>query len=515
MKVAFINDSCERLGVEHISAVLKQYGHTVKLFTDSQLFDDENFTIRFLANCFDCKNELISAVCAFQPDLICFSVVTDFYQWACYLARKVKFAMNVPVIFGGIHATSVPDKVLQQDCVDMICRGEGEFALRDLVESMKRGIIDYTIPNIWFKKNGCIIKNDLRPLIEELDSLPFPDKDLFYEASPHFSQCYFLMTSRGCAHACSYCCNSFLRKIYHLKGTYLRFRSVENVINELILSKQKYGIKIVRIHDDDFFAHSVCWLEEFAEQYPVLIQAPFTCFAHPDSVTKEKAMLVKKAGCHDVEIGVQSISARTRCQVLNRDVSDKQIDSSFRILKYAGIGVIADNIMGLPHQGNEELLDLVKFYNKNRILKIYCFGFRHYPATDIVEYSKEAKLLTKEDVSNLEEGINVKTFIQSGDILSHEAKQLQTFLAFLLYLPERVNDYILRKKLYRFFIPLPYFILVVFSNWLRIPYRYNWALHITLSRYRTHIYKNIKNRYYFLWRWYTKNVLAREYKNKF
>ena len=494
MKIAFVNDSCERLGVEYISAVLKQHGHTVKLFADPQLFDDENFTIPPLARFFDQKDELVARVKAFQPDLVGFSVVTDFYQWACRLARRIKAEMDVPVLFGGIHPTSVPDKVLQQDCVDMVCRGEGEYALRDLVNSMQVGAIDYATPNIWFKKDGRVIQNDVRPLIEDLDSLPFADKDLFYEASPHFSRCYFLMTNRGCAYACSYCCNSFLKKFYHEKGRYLRFRSATNVIQELTRAKQKYGINMIRIHDDDFLTHDVPWFEEFAEKYSTLIRAPFACFTHPNSVTETKARLLKKAGCHDIEVGVQSISSDTRHHILNRRVSDEQLSRSLQILKDAGIKVITDNILGLPHQGDAELLDLIKFYNKNRIMKIYCFGFRHYPATDIVEYSKNAKLLTDEDVDNLENGVNVKTFIQSGDILNREAKQLQTFFAFLLYLPEKVNDYILKRKLYRFFIPLPYYILVIFSNWLRIPYRYNWALHITVCRYRTYAFKKIMNK---------------------
>jgi radical SAM superfamily enzyme YgiQ (UPF0313 family) len=494
MKIAFVNDSCERLGVEYISAVLKQHGHTVKLFADPQLFNDENFTIAPLARFFDQQDELLAQVQAFQPDLVGFSVVTDFYQWACALARRIKTVMDVPVLFGGIHATSVPEKVLKQDCVDMVCRGEGELALLDLANSMEQGRMNYAIPNIWFTKNGRIIKNDVRPLIEDLDALPFPDKDLFYEASPHFSKCYFLMTNRGCAYACSYCCNSFLKKFYHSKGRYLRFRSAANVIAELELAKQKYGIKMVRIHDDDFLTHDVPWFEEFAEKYSTRIQAPFACFTHPNSVTEIKARLLKKAGCHDIEVGVQSISAETRSGVLNRNVSDEQLIRSLKILKDAGIKVVTDNILGLPHQGQEELLDLIKFYNKNRIMKIYCFGFRHYPATDIVEYSRNAGLLTDEDVDNLENGVNVKTFIQSGDILSREAKQLQTFFAFLLYLPEQINNYILEKKLYRFFIPLPYYILVIFSNWLRIPYRYNWALHITVCRYRVYTFKKIKNK---------------------
>lgn len=497
MKIAFVNDSCERLGVEYISAVLKSAGHQTKLFADPQLFDDENITFKPLSRFFDCKKKIISGLKAYKPDLVGISVVTDFYQWACTTAKMIKEEMDVPIIFGGIHPTSVPERVIKNDFVDMVCVGEGEYPVLELANSMKKGSIDYSIKNIWFKRNGQIIQNEVRPLIEDLDSLPMPDKDLFYSASPHFSQCYYIMTSRGCTYSCSYCCHSYLKKIYKNKGTYLRRRSVENVIQELKIAKERYGIDMLRFHDDDLLSSNIGWFEEFAHRYKSYINLPYACFIHPNTLTEEKAKLLKFSGCHDVEIGIQSISEKTRLEILNRPVSHKQLVKAIQILNSCGLNIITDNILGIPNQNIKEIIDLLKFHNENRVMKIYCFGFRHYPKTDIIEYSRKYFNLSNTDITNLEDGINVKAFIQGGDIFNREIKQLQTFFPFLLYFPKSMNNFLIKLRLYRFFPSLPYFITVIFSNWLRIPYRYNWALHITISRYRHFALKKLRGKFYF------------------
>ncbi len=483
MKIAFVNDSCERIGVEYLSAALKAAGHETRLFVDPQLFDDENVSIKSLARVFDHKKKIIAELKAYQPDLVGISVVTDFYQWAIHMTKMIKASMDVPIILGGIHPTSVPERVISNPSVDMVCVGEGEAAIVELANSMAMGRVDSAIRNIWFKKGGVIVRNEVRPLVEDLDTLPLPDKALYYAASPHFSECYYIMTSRGCAHACSYCCHSCLKKIYEGKGTYLRRRSVDGVIAELRRAVDGSFRKMVRFHDDDLLAHTREWLEDFAVKYKAQIALPFACFIHPNTVAEEKVALLKSAGCHDVEMGVQSIVEATRKNILRRAVSQDRLLDAMRILREQDMNVITDNILGIPGQDVEEAVDLLRFYNENRVMKIYCFGFRYYPHTEIVGASRAAALLSDEDIVKIEEGVGAKAFIQGGDHWDAMTRKIQTFFTFLLYFPKGFNRFIIERRLFRFFPALPYFIGVIFSNWLRIPFKYNWALHITISRY--------------------------------
>ena len=187
MKVAFVNNSNESLGVEYLSAYLKGHGHSAEVFVDPQLFNDENIKADFLHRFFTYKEKLVRDICAYSPDLIGFSVVSDFYPWACIIAQEIKKYCNIPVIFGGIHPTSMPDEVINNSFVDMICLGEGEQALLEVVERLKTGAWPDDVANIWVKSAGGIKKNGLRPLINDLDTLPFPDKILFSNVSPQYN----------------------------------------------------------------------------------------------------------------------------------------------------------------------------------------------------------------------------------------------------------------------------------------------------------------------------------------
>ena len=194
------------------------------------IFDDKNyFYIPFLYKLFDCKDKVIEKIIASKPDIIAISVFTDNYSWALYISGKVKERLNVPVIFGGIYPTSCPEVIIQEDCVDIVCIGEGEYPMSELLESMENGEIDYTIKNLWFKKNGEIIKNLARPL-NEIDEYPIYDKELF-ENDIDMGDCYTALTSRGCPYRCSYCSQNFLAKFYGHQD--MRRMNIDKVISEL------------------------------------------------------------------------------------------------------------------------------------------------------------------------------------------------------------------------------------------------------------------------------------------
>ena len=294
MRVVFVwTGASESIGIEYLSSVLKKVGHQTSLVFDHNLFDDKRYlSIKWLAKLFNKRKKVVEDILRAKPELVMFSVFTYSYNWACSIAKELKRHSDVPVIFGGIHVSSVPDVVIKNDFVDMICIGEAEEAVVELAEALSEQKTYYHIKNLWFKDNGQIIKNDLRSLANDLDSRPFPDKKLFLTEFPIFNE-YTIMTGRGCPYSCSFCFNSFYKEIYNGKGKYYRRRSVENVILELIDAKKKYKIKKVHFFDD-IFTIDRPWLLKFLMQYKKKIKLPFQCLAHFDTVDRPLLVLLKK-----------------------------------------------------------------------------------------------------------------------------------------------------------------------------------------------------------------------------
>jgi len=448
MKIAFINDSSERLGIASIAAVLQRHGHDVDIFIDHQHFKDENININWLHNIFDRRKQLIARLKHFNPDIVGFSVVSDFYLWACQMAKLVKEDLNVPIIFGGIHPTSSPDRVINNKFVDMVCIGEGEYPLLEIVESLKRGSLDYSIKNIWFKKDGQIIKNELRPLISALDELPLPLKDLYYSKGDHFSKSYYIMASRGCVYSCSYCCHSFLREIHKGKGQYFRQRSVDNIIKELLLAKEKYKIRHVRFFDDSL-GSNIKWLEEFSKKYSDEIKIPFMCYMHPNHISKRSIDLLKYSGCCEIEIGVQSLNKEIRKHILNRTVETEVIRNSINIIREARISIVADNIVGLPNQTENDIIEMATFYNENRVNRIYFFWLRCYPGTPITELAKQRGIINKTQYEEIMDGHVTRPFSRGGSNINKEWLGFQFFIFISQLLPKNFVRWLIKKKAYK------------------------------------------------------------------
>jgi len=483
MKIAFVNDAFEKIGVEYIAAVLKRNGHTVKLFYDPQLFDDENMSLWPLKKIFSYRKKIVHDVVSYKPDVVAFSVVSDFYSWASELAFLIKKETQVPIIFGGIHPTSVPEHVIMDPSVDVVCVGEGEYPFLEFVQNIQKGKIDYSVSNLWFKVKGKIIKNPIRPLISHLDMLPFPDKDLFFDVSGHFQKTYFVSTGRGCPFECSYCYNSFARRLYEGKGFYVRRRSPGNVIEELALAKKRYKINFIRFNDDTF-TYDIEWIKNFATLYKQHINLNFSCFAHPNTISEDLLVALKNAGCCEVEIGVQTFSEKIRQEVLNRFTSTQQIERAIALVNNSGMQISVNNMLGIPWQTEEEIQDLARFYNKNRVGRLYMYGLRYYPRTNITEFAYEKGILSSRDIERIEQGEEVLPFTCGGHAQKNkEFGGFMTLFALLPYLPSRVNEAILKWRLYKIMPSLPYHILILFTNWFRIPFKYNWMLRRTIIRY--------------------------------
>ena len=452
MKIAFVNDSCQRLGIQYISSMLKQGGHQTRLFIDPLLFYDEVLSWRRLNKLFDYKKSIIGQLKQYKPDLIGFSVVTDFYQWACELAAAIKKEMNVPIIFGGIHPSSVPERVIKNDFVDIVCVGEGEYPMLELAESVKKGQIDYSIKNLWFKKDGKIIANQLRPLIDDLDSLPFADQEIYRNASPHFKKGYYIAADRGCPYICSYCFHSYMRETYRGKGKYLRQRSVENVICELEQAKRCYTPDLI-FFLDDCFGRDLDWLRKFAIGYKKRIGINFHCSMFPGNVSLESLRLLKYAGCREIEIGVQTWDEKLRANLLQRVVSNEAMERAMLWIKKSGINLVSGEILGIPGETKDGLKQTVEIYGRIRPQRTFFFTLKYYPKTAIMRYACENNFFSKAEQEDILDGKHGQQISKGGDVTNGYVIQKISLFFLAKFLPLNIIMFIMRNNLYRYFPP--------------------------------------------------------------
>ena len=215
MKVLFVNEYLpqEMLGLMWLSRAIKDAGHQTKAL-------------------FIPDKQWLAKIKEYDPDVLCYSVTTGIHTYMLEINRKVKeVAPRALSIFGGPHPTFSPEMV-EEDGVDAVCRGEGEFAMVELLNKLAAGEDYYDTDNFFFKhkRTGEIIKNGQRPLIQDIDELGYPDRDLVYDAGEIYrnSDRKVFVSQRGCPMPCSFCCHHAMKKkIYNARnGEYVRKRTV-------------------------------------------------------------------------------------------------------------------------------------------------------------------------------------------------------------------------------------------------------------------------------------------------
>lgn len=468
MKIVFVVIGTENLAVEFLSGYLKSLGHEVELVFDPQLFASEAVSISGLKNFFDKKEKLAKLIVSKNPDLVGFSVFTINYQRCLQLAKLVKkLNKNIPIIFGGIHPTSVPEVVIKEPCIDMVCVGEGEFALRDLLEN-KQGKTD--IKNIWFKKGRRIIKNSNRSLISDLNLMPFPDKDLFYSIYPGFmNDDYMALSSRGCPFTCTYCGNNVLRRLYCGLGPLVRRRSPKNICDELVLMKRKYNFKKITFADD-IFVQDIKWLKNFTKNFKKRVNLPYVMLTHPCLITYPIAKLLKESGCFLLMFGLQSACEKTRFNILKRYESNEQVLKAAQHCHKANLNFSIDHIFNIPTEGVREYEEAVVFYNKLRPSVIHSYQLQYFPGTEIIQTAIKEKIIKKSEVNKINRGLTSTSLVvgiggKDNFQSKHSYNNFQLLFTILPLLPQEWVNFIIKHKLY-FFNFSPPLILNVFFKFI-------------------------------------------------
>jgi radical SAM superfamily enzyme YgiQ (UPF0313 family) len=375
------------IGLGIIAACLKQKGHEIQGITVYST-DDEDEELE----------QIETEITRFEPDLIGFSSVSNQYHHVKKIISHLRGrGITTQTLLGGIHATVDPESVLEEGYIDIVCRGEGEEAAVELVEKLERNEDLSDVKNIWFKKDGEITKNDLRPLVEDLGTLPFADSSLFgfQDILEKRDGWLNILVGRGCPYKCSYCVNHYLQKI-HQRNSLYRIRPIDHVLEEIAEIEKAHEIKVINFIDDTFTLRKE-WVVQFCEAYAKKFKYPFAILARATNFDREIAQALKKAGCIEVKIGIESGVKRIREEILNRKIPNRVIEDVFKIAKDVGLRAWAFNMIGMPTETKEELLETIKLNAKIRPYIMRVSIIFPYKGTAFYESCKKKGILDESE----------------------------------------------------------------------------------------------------------------------
>lgn len=404
----------DHLGLMTITAYLKRYGHEAVILVKHE---EKNF---------------IKKVASLNPDVVGFACTTGIHSVALQdIVNIKKFLPKVVTLMGGPHATFVPE-IVEKEGLDIACRGEGEEALVELCNRIdqKREYVD--VKNLWVKREDKIYKNDIRPLIEDLDVLPFPDRSHydFYKVLKRMPSRH-IATGRGCVFNCSFCSNGALKSMYKGKGKFVRRRSVGHVLEEIKQLQKRHYVKYISFEDDDILDNHE-WMKEFLSAYKQQIQLPFICLARFDNLTEEMTFLLKDSGCYLLELGIDSGNETVRERLLNKSLKTSEIIHGASLLKKHKLKFRAYNIIGFPGETVDEALDTLDLNTKIKTDFPAAFVWQPYPQTHLAK--KRVQDGGEEvDYADFSPSFLNKSIIKQENI--KELECLQKLFSFLVRVP--------------------------------------------------------------------------------
>lgn len=327
-----------------------------------------------------------------RPDLLAMSVLTPSFPYLYRLLRDVKARHDIPSVVGGPHATHFPE-IIKEEGIDYVYRGEGEKGFLRFLARLEAGGAMDDVMNLTWLDGGEARSNPLLPLIEDLDSLAFPDRDLLSGYSQFAaSDVRSVMASRGCPYQCSYCFNNQYQGLYKDLGQKLRVRSVDNVVAECRELKERYGTRMIHFFDD-IFPFKPSWVEEFADKYQREVGLPFITNTSFNVSSEHYISCLARAGCKCLLIGVETGNEYFREKILFRKMKNRMMVEKAALIHSKGIKIYTQNLIGIPHGSLE--LDIETLRLNMALEADYAGAYlcQPYPGTPIEKIAKEAGIL--------------------------------------------------------------------------------------------------------------------------
>ena len=384
MNIAFVNISNHKSvsrGAGYIAGAIIQAGYKIKYYD-----------LIYLS-----INQVAKKIIKGNFDLLLISSMTIPFHNAIELIRILKKQKNIPVIVGGVHATLVGKDLLEENKeIDFLCVGEGESMIVDFLKNYKSGNFSQ-IKNLVYRNNDCIISNPLGKT-EELSTLPNFPWNYFWKDCIFTDDGFInVFSSRGCPYICSYCSNTKYLDLYG--KSYLRFRPVNDVIEEIKILRKKYSPKGFFFGDEMLLANKE-HAKELLEAYSNQINLPYGCMIRVEHINDNSVALLKNTGCIYVGAGIECGNEEFRKNVLNRKMSNDQIEKAYSLLKSAGIKTSSFNMIGFPFENDDILTEETIQFNKKIKPDIVQFTiFYPFPGTELYKRCAEFDLIDQNKVS--------------------------------------------------------------------------------------------------------------------
>lgn len=374
------------LGLGYLASVLLQNGYDVEILdmAVNKLKDE------------DLKEFITSR----NPEIVGITSSTPAIKKAIDIAKLVKAACHeILVVLGGPHPTFLPEEVIKEEVVDVVVQGEGEITFLELVElfinkSDKRFYVLGTMQ----KNNNMIIFNPQRPLIDNLDSILFPARQLFnLELYRHplmrAKRTLTILASRGCPFTCTYCNRGVFGHTY-------RFRSTENIINEIEYLIDKYSIDNFNFVDDNLTLNRK-HIEELCNKIverglKINWSAPNGVCA--DAIDLDLAKLMKRSGCYSLSFGIETGNQKT-LDYIKKNVNLNSIKKAFEVCHKLSIETVAFIIIGFPNEDRRDIDNTLRFLNDIKADVVDFHILIPLPGTLIYEELKEKKFILEDDWS--------------------------------------------------------------------------------------------------------------------
>jgi len=364
------------LGLAYLAAVLEEHKCAV------EILDAPALSLKV--------EQLPHEVSKRNPDLIGISAITPFFHRTLEAVEMIRnVCPDATTVLGGPHASLFPEQTLADNpSVDIVCVGEGEYTLLDLVQTIEGGGDLRQVKGIVFREKGQIVRNLPREPIENLDDLPLPARHLLpmtlYKPLPNQYRrlpVVHLMASRGCPFGCTYCSNAVF-------GRSTRTRSPGNVVDEIKSVMRDFNGKEIQFWDDTFtlkrsWAMELCQLL-MKENLGVL----WTCETRVDRVDKEILELMARAGCWKIGYGVES-GDQELLDLVKKGITLDQVRQAVKLTKNSGIEVGLSFMLALPGETPGKARQTIEFAKELDPDYAQFTITTPYPGTELYDQAKE------------------------------------------------------------------------------------------------------------------------------